>query len=250
MAEVAFERRRRYAQRLRCRARGRNPRRHRLLSSAQGHTGADHRARSRDSFRGVPEQFSVAHNFPQWKRGAPTSNRRIATIDARQILVQSGVLTYDDLRRDLHATVADISSVITPDISKQIYSGTVNSPATTIVIKDFKPVAVITHAEFRDAGGALALPTVDLRGDGVRVHGSGAIDPLSQAAYNFQISSSLSLARVRQVVSMEKSLGGELTLDGRLHGKEGDSHWRDPSLVPEASRRCLRPRQFEGNSFD
>ncbi|MEO8218642.1 MAG: hypothetical protein ABI718_16320, partial [Acidobacteriota bacterium] len=184
-------------------------------------------------FEVYPEQFGVSNNFPGWKQGAPSSNRPIAEFDARQILVQSGTFTYDDLARDLHATVAELSSLIKPDLSRQIYSGVVNSPKTTIVITDFKPVEATTHAEFRYATGALALTAVDLRGEGLQAHLSGAIDPLSEAVYDFRVTSDISLARVRQVLSMEKALSGELTLDGRLSGKQGDFSLKGSFAVPQ-----------------
>jgi outer membrane protein assembly complex protein YaeT len=178
----------------------------------------------------------LTHNFPSWQRSAPR-RYEITRVEVSRLVVRNGAFEFLDRRHEVTANITRIASDITPLIRRGIYSGTMASPSVVLNIQDYEPITTDMRGGFHYSPGALQLKSIALRGRGIETYLSGRVEPLTEAVYDFRISSRLDLTRVREIFRIEKELAGLTSLSGRMRGKKGDftldGDFRIPKLVAD-----------------
>ncbi|HVR42688.1 MAG TPA: outer membrane protein assembly factor BamA [Thermoanaerobaculia bacterium] len=183
-----------------------------------------------------PRESPVLHNFPSWRRG---ERRRfqITRVEIEKMFVTGADVELLDHRHDFHVVARSISSEVTPTLRKSIYVGDAESPSVTLRFKDYEPIALEMRAHYDYHPGALTLSPAVFEGGGIEIIAEGAIEPLTEAVYDFEIAARTELARVREVFRVEPELEGLVSFDGGIRGEKGDFRleggFRIPALLAD-----------------
>lgn len=164
---------------------------------------------------------NLVHNFPHWNSGPP-SKYEIVHVDLNKLYVSAGSFTFLDQRQQITAVATGLASEMTLTRAQDLYEGVITSPKLTVRIQDYEPFDTDLRGGFRYTPGALALNSIALRGNGIEVFLSGRVAPVSEAAYDFRITSQIALQRIKEIFRVNQRLEGVLALDTRLRGKAGD----------------------------
>ncbi|HVS32523.1 MAG TPA: translocation/assembly module TamB domain-containing protein [Thermoanaerobaculia bacterium] len=188
------------------------------------------------NFEIYPEGSALTHNFPQWKSG-PRSRYEIVRIEFDRMYVRGGSLLFLDRRHQITAQTTDFSSDITITRAEGLYAGVMSSPVLQLRIQDYEPLDLDLRGEFRYTPGILALNSIALRGRGVETFVSGKLEPLTEGVYDLRVTSQIALERIREIFRVDRTLGGTLSLDTRLTGRQGDFRlaggWVSPAIVAD-----------------
>ncbi|MDQ3280912.1 MAG: translocation/assembly module TamB domain-containing protein, partial [Acidobacteriota bacterium] len=173
------------------------------------------------------------HNFPKWKSG-PKRSGEIVHVDIGKMYVQNGAFSFNDRRHQIVAASSNIDSTITVTRAEDLYEGILKSPVVRVKLQEYQPFDLNLHGGFRFTPGVLALQSIALRGRGIEAFVAGKVAPLSEGAYDLNITSRLELDRVREIFAINKVLQGQLALDTRLRGKQGEFRltggWSSPKV--------------------
>ena len=172
-------------------------------------------------FEVFPEGAALVHNFPKWQP-AKRSRYEIYRLEIGTLHVKNGTFDFNDRRHKVTALTRGITSQVQITLAKGVYEGTMSSPATRLTLQDYQPIDLTLNGAFRYTPGALALKSVALKGDRIQTYISGKLDPLTEAAYDLKLTAQLSLDKIQEIFRVEKTLGGPLSIDGRIKGKQGD----------------------------
>ena len=187
-------------------------------------------------FEIFPEGSQLTHSFPRWRSG-PRSKYEIVRLDLGRLYVRQGEFTFLDRRRDLAAEAIGIESSVQITRSENVYAGILRSPRLRVRLQEHVPFDLDMRGGFRYTPGVLALNSIALRGPGMQLFLSGKLDPLTEAAYDFRLTGTTALDRVQQIFRVERPLSGDVSLDTRLTGKQGDfslaGRWIAPQIVAD-----------------
>ena len=196
-------------------------------------------------FEVFPAGSKLVHNFPHWQSG-PRSRFEIYHLDLNKMFVRGGAFDFLDRRHDMAVNAVDLSTDLTVTGAEDIYAGVASSPKLHVRIQDFVPFDMDLRGGFRYTPGALALQSVAMQGDGMRVFLSGKLDPLAEGAYQLHLTSQLALRRVRDIFKVNKTLDGDIALDGMLQGKQGEFTLAGKWLSPKISADVYDLTQLRG----
>lgn len=188
------------------------------------------------NFEVFPEGAPLTHNFPRWRPG-PRSRYEVYHLSLGTMTVRGGTFHFLDRRHDIEAAAANIGAEVRVTSAEDLYQGTMSSPVVRMRIRDYEPFDVTMRGGFRYTPGVLALQSVALRGRGIETFLSGRLAPLTEGAYELDVTSKLALDRVREIFRVEKALEGSIALDGTLKGRQGDyvlrGRWSAPRVVAD-----------------
>ncbi len=177
------------------------------------------------------------HNFPHWKTGPPR-RFEIVHVEIGKLFITEGAFGFNDRKHDIAVLAQKIDSTITVTSAEDLYEGILHSPIMRVRLQDYEPFDVDMRGGFRYTPGVLALQSIALRGRGIEAFLAGKLDPLTDAVYDLRLTSKLQLERVREILRVENTLEGALSLDTRLQGKSGDftmtGGWTSPKIVADA----------------
>ena len=161
------------------------------------------------------------HNFPKWKSG-PKRSYEIVHLDLGRMFVTGGGFTFLDRKHDLSAVATGINSQISVTTAEDLYEGIVSSPRVRVAIQEYVPFDLDLRGGFRFTPNVLALNSIALRGRGIEAFVSGKVAPLSDAVYDLRVTSQVGLERIKEIFKVSQLLQGNLALDTRLRGKQGN----------------------------
>lgn len=176
-------------------------------------------------------------NFPKWKTSTPR-RFEIVRMDIGRLYITGGTFGFNDRKHEIVARAQNIDSTVTVTQAEGLYEGILNSPLVRLQIQDYEPFDLTLRAGFRYTPGILDLRSVALQGRGIEAFLAGRLDPLTEAAYNFRLTSRLDLQRVKEIFRLENTLEGTIALDTRLRGRAGDFEmaggWSAPRILADA----------------
>lgn len=176
------------------------------------------------------------HNFPKWKTG-PRRPREIVHLDIGKLFIANGAFSFLDRKHDIEAVAQKIDSQITVTRAEGLYAGIMSSPLVRVRLQDYEKFDVDLHGGFRYTPGVLALQSIALKGRGIEAFLSGKLDPLTDGVYDLGLQARVGLDRIREIFRVEKLLEGQIALDTRLTGKQGDFHlrgaWASPRITAD-----------------
>ena len=177
------------------------------------------------------------HNFPKWKSG-PKQPREIVHLEIGKLYVNNGLFGFLDRKHDIEAVAHKVDSTVSVTRADGLYEGLMRSPQLRVRLQEYAPFDLEMRGGFRYTPGILALRSIALKGRGIEAFLSGKIDPLTEAQYDFHLTSRLALERVREIFAVEPTLEGTIALDTRLAGKAGEFRltggWAAEELVADA----------------
>lgn len=188
------------------------------------------------NFEVYPRGAPLQHNFPQWQR-TPKRPYEIYRLEFDRMYIRGGHFVFLDRRNDIVGEATSVNSDLTITSAENLYAGIVDSPRFVFRLQDYEPVEMTMRGGFRYTPGVLELESIALRGRGIEAFVSGRLDPLTEAAYNLRVRSSIDLERVREVFRVQQTLEGTIALDTSLRGKASEFRmtggWVSPSIVAD-----------------
>ncbi|HSY48561.1 MAG TPA: translocation/assembly module TamB domain-containing protein [Thermoanaerobaculia bacterium] len=185
-----------------------------------------------------PEGAKLAHNFPHWSSGPP-SRYEIYHLDLGNLYITRGAFDFLDRRHTISAAMNDITSTIYVTPKEDLYAGVLTSPQFSVNIEDYAPIRTALRSNFRFTPDNLDLQSVALDGGpDMRIFLNGKVAPLSEAAYNFHVTSRVGLNRVRQIFKVSTVLDGMIDFDGNMRSTGGGlsitGGWLAPKVRADA----------------
>jgi outer membrane protein assembly complex protein YaeT len=171
-------------------------------------------------FEVFPAGSKLQHNFPHWTN-APKSRYEIYHLDLGKMFVRDGAFEFLDRRHDMTINSAGLTSEINVTSAEDVYEGVAASPNLHVRIQDFVPFDVAMRGGFRYTPNVLQLKSIALSGPDLLLYLSGRIDPLADGVYNLRLTSKVGLNRVKEIFKVNKTLEGNLAIDGTLRGRQG-----------------------------
>lgn len=185
-------------------------------------------------FEIFPYGQELLHNWPTWKR-SPPRRYEITRVDIAKLLVLRGAFQMLDHRHDLEAQVTDLAADVDPAFRQGIYEGIGQSSSVSLRIKDYEPLDLSLRGGFYYRPGSLSFQSVALRGRGIETFVRGRVDPLSEAVYDLRVTGKTELARVREIFRLDRTLQGEVSIDGTLKGEKGEFLLDADFVAPEVT---------------
>lgn len=176
------------------------------------------------------------HNFPKWKSG-PKRPREIVRLDIGKLNITNGGFGFLDRKHDLEAVALNVDSQVSVTRAEGLYAGLMTSPLMRVRLQDYETFDVDLRGGFRYTPGTLELQSIAMKGAGIEAFLSGKVDPLTEGAYDFGLTSRLALERIREIFRVENTLEGTIALDTRLTGKQGNfllkGGWASPRITAD-----------------
>ncbi len=142
------------------------------------------------------------------------------------------MVDFVDHRHDIHATIQRTAATIQVNTGDGVVRGSVSSPQTRLVLKDYQPIDATLAAGFRYHDQALTLSGVRLAGKGLTATASGVVDPVSEGVYDFRIRTELALSTAQRIFEIEKELTGDASFTGELKGNRGSFSLQGTATIP------------------
>ena len=172
-------------------------------------------------FEIYPAGSPLVHNFPHWNSGPP-GRIEIVHVNMHTMYIANGGFDFLDRRHNMAADSNHISATINITSQKNLYAGTGSSPLVRMRIEDYAPFDMTMRAQFRYTPGVLELQSVALDGGpDLRVFLNGRLDPLTEGAYDFHLTSAVGLNRIQQIFRVQRPISGMVDMDATLRGKQG-----------------------------
>jgi len=188
-------------------------------------------------FEIYPAGSKLVHNFPHWQSG-PRSRYEIYHLDLDKMYVTGGSLDFLDRKHNVAAVATGLKSDMTVTTAEDRYAGTIAGDAVRVRIQDYVPFDLDMRGAFVYEPNKLALQSIAMRGRDMEVFINGNVAPLADGVYNLKLGSRLTLARVREIFRINKTLDGLVTLAGDLKGRQGEfsltGGWTSPKIAADA----------------
>jgi outer membrane protein assembly complex protein YaeT len=184
-------------------------------------------------FEIYPTGAKLVHNFPKWQSG-PRSRYEIYHLTLNKMYVTGGAVDFLDRRHNVAAVASGLATDMTVTTAEDRYAGVVTGQVVRVRIQDYVPFDVDLRGAFVYEPNMLALQSIAMRGRGMELFLNGKLQPLSDGVYDLKVGSRMTLARVREIFRINKTLEGTIALAGDLKGKQGDftltGGWSSPKV--------------------
>jgi outer membrane protein assembly complex protein YaeT len=187
-------------------------------------------------FEIYPAGSTLVHNFPHWQSG-PQSRYEIYHLELDKMYVTGGALDFLDRKHNVAAVTTGLRSELTVSSAKNRYAGVMTGDLVRVRIQDYVPFDLDLRGAFVYEPNKLALNSIAMRGRDMEVFVNGNVAPLADGVYNLKLDSRMTLARVREIFRINKTLDGLVALTGDLKGKQGDfsltGAWSSPKIAAD-----------------